>query len=272
MNLNFNFDAKTLLRNWWTIVRDNFRAVQDEFNQHVKDFEAAKKDLQNRIDTEASERKSADNALGGRIDTETSERKSADNTLGGRIDTETSERKSADNALGGRIDTETSERKNADNALGGRIDAEASERENADNELRASIGGAASENTKLQSRVSALESKSHSHDNKALLDSITGERIRKWDERTDDDSYYAEKSLKDYVSAIAKNAAVCFAELWRALGVTVYDGGIFGMEQTDAPLDGGTFAGTADNTVDFGNFSPLIIVSPEGAVIDGGVY
>ena len=254
MNLNFNFDAKTLLRNWWTIVRDNFRAVQDEFNQHVKDFEAAKKDLQNRIDTEASERKNADNALGGRIDTETSERKSADNALGGRIDTETSERKSADNALGGRIDTE------------------AAERENADNELRASIGGAASENTKLQSRVSALESKSHSHDNKALLDSITGERIRKWDERTDDDSYYAEKSLNDYVSAIAKNAAVCFAELWRALGVTVYDGGIFGMEQTDAPLDGGTFAGTADNTVDFGNFSPLIIVSPEGAVIDGGVY
>jgi hypothetical protein len=31
MNLNFDFNGKTLLKNWWQIVSDNFKTVQSEF-------------------------------------------------------------------------------------------------------------------------------------------------------------------------------------------------------------------------------------------------
>ena len=123
--------------------------------------------LQKNIDTETSDRKSADTALGGRIDTETSERKAADaseadardkadKSLQAAIDAEEAARKAADiseaqartdadTALGGRIDTETTERKAADTALGGRIDTEKAARESAD--------------TALDTRVAAIEGK-----------------------------------------------------------------------------------------------------------------
>lgn len=34
MNLNFNFNGKTLLKNWWSIVKANFQTIQDTFNNH----------------------------------------------------------------------------------------------------------------------------------------------------------------------------------------------------------------------------------------------
>lgn len=34
MNLNFNFNGKTLLREWWKTVKDNFQKIQDAFNTH----------------------------------------------------------------------------------------------------------------------------------------------------------------------------------------------------------------------------------------------
>ena len=33
MKLNFNFDGKTLLKDWWKIVRDNFTAIQTDHNE-----------------------------------------------------------------------------------------------------------------------------------------------------------------------------------------------------------------------------------------------
>lgn len=39
MNLNFDFDASTLLKNWWKIVKENFITIQDSFNQEVSDRE-----------------------------------------------------------------------------------------------------------------------------------------------------------------------------------------------------------------------------------------
>ncbi len=38
MNLNFNFDGKTLLRNWWKIVEANFRTIQAAFADHLNKF------------------------------------------------------------------------------------------------------------------------------------------------------------------------------------------------------------------------------------------
>ena len=33
MKLNFNFSGKTLLKDWWKIVRDNFTAIQTDHNE-----------------------------------------------------------------------------------------------------------------------------------------------------------------------------------------------------------------------------------------------
>ncbi len=38
MNLNFNFNGKTLLRNWWKIVEENFRTIQTVINDHLNKF------------------------------------------------------------------------------------------------------------------------------------------------------------------------------------------------------------------------------------------
>ena len=44
MKLNFNFSGKTLLKDWWKIVRDNFTAIQTEHNT-----------LSNKLDTEITQ-------------------------------------------------------------------------------------------------------------------------------------------------------------------------------------------------------------------------
>ena len=56
--------------------------------------------------------------------------------------------------------------------------------------------------------------------------------------------------------------------------MTVYDGGWFGMEQTDIPLDGGLFEDTEFTPLDCGGFEPYVIPSGggTGAVVDGGTY
>lgn len=38
MQLNFNFNGKTLLRNWWKIVEANFRTIQTAFADHLNKF------------------------------------------------------------------------------------------------------------------------------------------------------------------------------------------------------------------------------------------
>ena len=53
MKLNFNFSGKTLLKDWWKIVRDNFTAIQTEHNT-----------LSDKIDTEITQRTNADVGFG----------------------------------------------------------------------------------------------------------------------------------------------------------------------------------------------------------------
>ena len=63
-----------------------------------------------------------------------------------------------------------------------------------------------------------------------------------------------------------------FQRVYAAMGVTVYDGGIFGMKQSEIAIDGGDFADEITGTVDCGGFEPIIISTETGAVIDGGEY
>lgn len=103
MKLNFNFSGKTLLKDWWKIVRDNFTAIQTEHNT-----------LSNKLDTEITQRTNADVGLADKITAETKVRESADSSLNSRINNEVTIRQAADNELQRNIDSEITERQTAD--------------------------------------------------------------------------------------------------------------------------------------------------------------
>ena len=108
MKLNFNFSGKTLLKDWWKIVRDNFTAIQTDHNT-----------LSNKLDTEITQRTNADVGLADKITAETKARESTDNTLQGNIDAEAKNRRVGDSELREQILTEQTNRTNADDILNG---------------------------------------------------------------------------------------------------------------------------------------------------------
>lgn len=103
MKLNFNFDGKTLLKDWWKIVRDNFTAIQTDHNT-----------LSDKLDTEITQRTNADVGLANQITAEKMARESADSSLSSRINNEVTIRQAADNELQRNIDSEITERQTAD--------------------------------------------------------------------------------------------------------------------------------------------------------------
>ena len=128
MKLNFNFSGKTLLKDWWKIVRDNFTAIQTEHNT-----------LSNKLDTEITQRTNADVGLADKITAETKVRESADSSLSSRINNEVTIRQAADNELQRNIDSEITERQTADTNISNSVKAEESARKSADKELKARI-------------------------------------------------------------------------------------------------------------------------------------
>ena len=128
MKLNFNFSGKTLLKDWWKIVRDNFTAIQTDHNT-----------LSDKLDTEITQRTNADVGLSDQITAEKKARESADSSLSSRINNEVTIRQAADNELQRNISGEATDRENADNTLQGNIDAEAKNRRVGDSELREQI-------------------------------------------------------------------------------------------------------------------------------------
>ena len=128
MKLNFNFDGKTLLKDWWKIVRDNFTAIQTEHNT-----------LSDKLDTEITQRTNADVGLANQITAEKMARESADSSLSSRINNEVTIRQAADNELQRNIDSEITERQTADTNISNSVKAEESARKSADKELKARI-------------------------------------------------------------------------------------------------------------------------------------
>lgn len=108
MKLNFNFDGKTLLKDWWKIVRDNFTTIQTDHNT-----------LSDKLDTEITQRTNADVGLSDQITAEKKARESTDNTLQGNIDAEAKNRRVGDSELREQILTEQTNRTNADDILNG---------------------------------------------------------------------------------------------------------------------------------------------------------
>jgi len=103
MKLNFNFSGKTLLKDWWKIVRDNFTAIQTDHNT-----------LSNKLDTEITQRTNADVGLADKITAEKTARESEYSSLSSRINNEVTIRQAADNELQRNIDSEITERQTAD--------------------------------------------------------------------------------------------------------------------------------------------------------------
>ena len=103
MKLNFNFSGKTLLKDWWKIVRDNFTTIQTDHNT-----------LSDKLDTEITQRTNADVGLSDQITAEKKARESADSSLSSRINNEVTIRQAADNELQRNIDSEITERQTAD--------------------------------------------------------------------------------------------------------------------------------------------------------------
>ena len=103
MKLNFNFSGKTLLKDWWKIVRDNFTAIQTDHNT-----------LSDKLDTEITQRTNADVGLADKITAEKTARESEYSSLSSRINNEVTIRQAADNELQRNIDSEITERQTAD--------------------------------------------------------------------------------------------------------------------------------------------------------------
>ena len=103
MKLNFNFSGKTLLPQWWPIVKSNFQTIQDDHNT-----------LSDKLDTEITQRTNADVGLSDQITAEKKARESADSSLSSRINNEVTIRQAADNELQRNIDSEITERQTAD--------------------------------------------------------------------------------------------------------------------------------------------------------------
>lgn len=128
MKLNFNFSGKTLLKDWWKIVRDNFTAIQTNHNT-----------LSDKLDTEITQRTNADVGLADKITAETKARESEYSSLSSRINNEVTIRQAADNELQRNIDSEITERQTADTNISNSVKAEESARKSADKELKARI-------------------------------------------------------------------------------------------------------------------------------------
>ena len=128
MKLNFNFSGKTLLKDWWTIVKENFKTIETDHNT-----------LSDKLDTEITQRTNADVGLADKITAETKARESADSSLSSRINNEVTIRQAADNELQRNIDSEITERQKADTNISNSVKAEESARKSADKELKARI-------------------------------------------------------------------------------------------------------------------------------------
>ena len=108
MKLNFNFSGKTLLKDWWPIVKENFKTIETDHNT-----------LSDKLDTEITQRTNADVGLADKITAEKTARESTDNTLQGNIDAEAKNRRVGDSELREQILTEQTNRTNADDILNG---------------------------------------------------------------------------------------------------------------------------------------------------------
>lgn len=124
----------------------------------------------------------------------------------------------------------------------------------------------------LERVVGTLQTLAHKHNNKTLLDTITEDRVALWDKIKKLDEHFEYVDFKKFVEEIVYAYNQELQNLYTAIGITLYDGGIFGMEQNGLELDGGSFESEPDNAYDCGDFSPLELTAQVTSVINCGTF
>lgn len=124
----------------------------------------------------------------------------------------------------------------------------------------------------LENVVNSLQILAHKHSNKNVLDTITEDRVAIWDKVKDLDKYFEYVDFKKFVEEIVYSYNQELQNLYTAIGITLYDGGIFGMEQNGLELDGGSFESEPENSYDCGDFNPLELAAQVTSVINCGTF
>lgn len=124
----------------------------------------------------------------------------------------------------------------------------------------------------LENVVNSLQILDHKHSNKNVLDTITEDRVAIWDKVKDLDKYFEYVDFKKFVEEIVYSYNQELQNLYTAIGITLYDGGIFGMEQNGLELDGGSFESEPENSYDCGGFNPLELTAQVTSVINCGTF
>lgn len=269
-----------------TIIKSN--GVRDGTEERVTHNWAAEY-AKRLVEKEEYERKKADNALNVKIDNHAGERAtgtryshvrlsdSVSSTLGTGSATAATPHavkqaydkgvEGVSAAAGVRTDLnmEISERKEADNNLQNTVSS-------LDSRLTAEVRERTGNEHQMWENIRILQSISHSHNNKTVIDTITDERVTLWDRIAELDSCFEYAEFKKFAEELLYGFTHEFQRIYEAIGITAYDGGLFGMNQTDIVLDGGDFTDEVMGAVDCGGFEPYRLTAEVGAVVDGGNY
>ena len=139
------------------------------------------------------------------------------------------------------------------------LNDEVTKRSNADKDLSERINERVKTDEVMSEDISTLKSKAHTHDNKEVLDGISSTDIEKWNgikeqvtqEQLDEHAAYNNEQIASLMREIML--------LQTALGIVIYDGGLFEQDYDEIEFDGG-------------DFEPLKISTQVNAVLDGGKY
>ncbi len=178
------------------------------------------------------------------------------------------------------LSSEVSRREQTDKTvadLAEQLSSEVTNRENGDAELKKTADADRDtqdkQNKTFTENIAALQKVAHSHENKEVLDEITDERVALWDTVKDFESELDLVDYKNYINDILFGYQREFALLYSIIGVTVYDGGIFGMEVDGEDIDGGDFDDEPESVIDCGDFEPITVsVGTATDTLDGGTY
>lgn len=189
-------------------------------------------------------------------------------TLKTNLDAEIINRQDADDALGRGLDIEIINRRNVDTILRQALEDEIRERQSIDVSLRQAIDDEMSErkttDEKLRQDVTKLQETAHGHSNKSVLDEISEEQVSSWNLMGSNGTY-----IMELIGSLMTDVS----QLQSALGLVVYDGGLFEQECNGDVLDGGDFNSEPSPVFDCGGFEPIVIST--GSIessVNGGQY
>lgn len=153
------------------------------------------------------------------------------------------------------LNSETGALQQADVQLQGNIDGLSGDVSDIQNALKQEISDRRGHDDILLGYIELLLTKAHTHDNKDVIDGITADRIALWDKISELDAQLEFADYKKYINNILFGIVNQFRDIYTAVNIQHYHGGLFGMVYDGKHLDGGSFTDTEiRNTVNGGSF------------------